>query len=94
MRRLKKIAASVLMIVLLCMCSVGAFAAEAGCDHDWRMYDKTHAYSEDLKTCDEHENCWVKIDGYLVRWKCSKCGAEKSNTVTEKLHISMTREGQ
>lgn len=89
MRKVKKVMASVFLMVLLCMCSVGVYAAEAGCSHDLEIYSKQHVYSKPLTKCSEHANCWVKIDGYFVRWKCSKCGAESANTATETLHITM-----
>lgn len=91
MRKVKKVMASAFLMVLLCMCSVGVYAAEAGCNHNWEVYSRQHVYSKDLKPCTEpdHKNCFVKVDGYFVRWKCSKCGAEKSNTATETLHITM-----
>ncbi len=88
MRKVKKAMAGVLLTVaLLAMSGIGVCAAEAGCDHDWRLYSKEHVYTSDVVVCEEHENCYVQKKGYFVRWICSKCKAEDSNTLTEELHL-------
>ena len=82
----KIIVGALLMVTLLPTSVIGAYAAEKECDHNWRLYnlEKVYDYSG---VCKEHEDCICHIEGYFVRYKCGKCGADDAKTYTEERHL-------